>query len=185
MLKRLIWGALLLVVTSMSACQSDAPDPQATIDALRGTIDAHATLHVELTREAVSTQAVKIAPSTPTPSPTRFATVVLPTPKPALTQQRPPTATPSPSPRPTATATVTPTPIPEAAVGQILTNLRSGPAVGFAILTEVDAGTPLEVLGRSADEEWFKVRTPGGQIGWMYYLPIQINIPVELIPISE
>jgi len=184
MRKILFWGgmcALLLLPACTSA--EDEPDAAATIEALKATIvlqqDQLATLEA---------QANQPTPIPPTPSPTpkpHQPTVVLLTPKPeADPQVRPPTATPSPLPTATPTATATATPIPDAAVGETLTNLRSGPAVGFAILAEVEAGTPLVVLGKSADNEWFQVRTPDGLEGWMYYLPVQLNIPVETIPIT-
>jgi hypothetical protein len=57
--------------------------------------------------------------------------------------------------------------------------------VGFPILTEVAPGTPLEVLGKSADQEWLKVRIPDGDEGWMFLLPVELNVPLDSLPVRE
>ena len=171
------------MMVCFAACTSaDEIDSSATIEALNATISAQkdrvATLE-ELARQP--------SPTFPPPTPTTALyrpTVNLSTPKPVTDFQRPPTATPSPLPSATATATATQTPIPDAVVGQTLTNLRSGPAVGFGVLSEVEPGTPLTILGKSPDSEWLKVRIPDGTEGWMFYLPLDLYIPIETIPIT-
>jgi hypothetical protein len=57
--------------------------------------------------------------------------------------------------------------------------------VGYSILAEVDGATPLQILGKSADEEWLQVRTPAGLEGWMFHLPVELYIPLESVPVSE
>lgn len=163
------------------ACNPDVSGLETTIAALNTTVADQA-------EEISSLEAAASQPSpSPLPSPTRAAprlpTVALPSPEPVLTAQRPPTATPSPSPTATATATPTATPMPDASVGETLTNLRSGPGVGFEVLAEVGGGTPLVVLGISVDGEWLKVRTPEDQEGWMFYLPVELNVSLASIPI--
>jgi uncharacterized protein YgiM (DUF1202 family) len=183
--KRMAWFGILLLVAALAACSNQSPDLAATVAALEMTIavqeDALATW------EAVALEPA--ATATAIPSPTEMAiikpTIMLATPPPVSTLQRPPTATPSPTVTATPTATPTATRIPDAAVGDQLTNLRSGPAVGFAILAEVDAGTPLEVLGKSVDQEWIKVRTPDGGEGWMFLLPVNLYIPLESVAVTE
>lgn len=51
-------------------------------------------------------------------------------------------------------------------------NMRTGPGVGYSIITSVPTGTVVDLLGRNAASSWAKIRTPGGTIGWMnvYYL---------------
>jgi uncharacterized protein YgiM (DUF1202 family) len=174
-------GTLLLAV--LAACGGRGPDLAATVAALEATIAAQES---ELaTWEAVALEPTASPVPPPTEVPTREATIVLATAPPVATVQRPPTATPSPTVTPTPTATPTATPIPDAAVGDQITNLRSGPAVGFPILAEVAAATPLEVLGKSADQEWIKVRTPDGQEGWMFLLPVILNVPLESLDVTE
>ena len=180
----LIWGVLgLLFASLLAACQAQEPDLEATIGALNATIAAQS--------QKLGTMEAQAREPTPSqlPSPTQLATlrrpVVLSTPRPVSTAHRPPTGTPSATPLPTATATATATAIPDAAVGQSLTNLRSGPGVGYEILAEVQTRTPLAVLGKSASEQWIKVLTPAGLEGWMFLLPLELNIPLDSIPVTE
>jgi hypothetical protein len=177
------WLVGSLLLATLAACGSQGPDLAATVSALEGTIAAQEGQLATWEAAALEPTATPVPP--PTDVPTRRATIVLATAPPVATVQRPPTATPSPTVTPTPTATPTATSIPDAAVGDQLTNLRSGPAVGFAILAEVAAGTPLEVLGKSADQEWIKVRTPDGLEGWMFLLPIKLYIPLESLPVTE
>lgn len=182
MIKHLFWRAILFALLLLAACQSPGADLEATIQVLDATITAQA--------QEFATSAAKANQATPTPLPLLTPssppqpTVVLPSPRPVSTIQRPPTATPPPPPTATATASPTATPIPDAAVGATITNLRSGPGVGFQIMAEVESETPLAVLGKSADGEWIQVRTPDGLEGWMFYLPINLNIPLDTIPVT-
>jgi len=179
-----IWGVLgLLLAPVLVACQAQEADLEATIGALNATI-------AKQSQELGTLEAQAKEPTPPQlPSPTELATlrrpVVLSTPRAVSTARRPPTSTPSPTPLPTATATATATPVPDAAVGRSLTNLRSGPGVGYEILAEVKSRTPLKVLGKSASEEWIKVLTPAGLEGWMFLLPMELNIPLDSIPVTD
>lgn len=178
--KRLLLAGLL--TTILVSCKNNKPDYPATISALENIV-------------AVQGQGIATCnaiPDTPTPTltpvPTRTPdqirpTILVGTIKPITTVQRPPTATPTSTPSNTPTVTPTATPLPDAAVGDQLTNLRTGPNVGYSIITEVQAGTPLRVLGKSADSEWFKVVVPDGSEGWMYYLPVNLFIPIESLEI--
>lgn len=174
---------LLLLALLLAACKPQDAGPESTIAALNTTIAEQAEELAAL--EALASQPPPTATPSPTHIPRQMPTVVLPSPEPVLTVQRPPTATPSPLPTATATATATSTPIPDAAVGDVLTNLRSGPGVGFEVLSEVAAGTPLDLLGKSADGEWLKVRIPDGQEGWMFYLPVRLTVSPDAIPVLE
>lgn len=185
-----IWGVLgLLLAAVLAACQAQEPDLEATVGALNATIAAQ--------NQELGTMEAQAREPTPSqlPSPTKVATlrrpVVVSTPRPVSTAHRPPTGTPSATPLPTvpplptASATATATPVPDAAVGRSLTNLRSGPGVGYEILAEVESRTPLEVLGKSPSEEWIKVLTPAGLEGWMFLLPLELNIPLDSIPVTD
>jgi uncharacterized protein YgiM (DUF1202 family) len=184
MRKRLIWGAILLVLAILlAACRSEVTEYEATISALKVTIAAQGKKLA--TAEAKANQPTPSPPPSPTRDVPSQPTVILPSPKPVSTIQRPPTATPPPPPTATPTASPTPTPIPDAAVGATVTNLRSGPGVGFDVLSEVESGTPLEILGKSADGEWVKVRTPDQLEGWMFYLPLVLNISLDQIPVIQ
>jgi uncharacterized protein YgiM (DUF1202 family) len=172
---------LALLVLLVVGCQSADGGADSTVEALQATISAQKA--VIATMEAGAVQ----SPPLPTPT-TRHAhqpTLSLPTPRPVSTVLRPPTATPSPLPTASPTASPTATPIPDAMVGEALTNLRGGPGVGFEILAEVDGGTPLEVLGKSADGEWIRVRIPEGLEGWMFHLPVRLNISLDAVPVAQ
>jgi uncharacterized protein YgiM (DUF1202 family) len=177
--KRRAIVALLAVL--LVGCQGARDGLQPTVEALQATVAAQKTVIASL--EAERGEAI------PAPSPTRTVehqpTVSVPTPRPVSTVQRPPTATPFPLPTATPTSSPTATPVPDATVGEALTNLRGGPGVGFGILAEVAAGTPLEVLGKSADGEWIRVRIPEGLEGWMFYLPVRLNIPLDAVPVIQ
>jgi uncharacterized protein YraI len=47
-------------------------------------------------------------------------------------------------------------------------NLRSSPSIHAGLITQVPAGQTMAVLGRSPDGEWYHVRLPSGQTGWMF-----------------
>ncbi len=169
-------GALLAVL--IVGCQpADALRP--TVEALQATIAAQRGIIATLEAAPAKATSVPSPRNTVAPQPT----VSLPTPRPVSTVQRPPTATPSPPPTATPTASPTATSIPDASVGEALTNLRSGPGIGYEIIAEVAGGTPLEVLGKSADGEWLRVRVPEGLEGWMFHLPVRLNISLDAVPI--
>lgn len=46
-------------------------------------------------------------------------------------------------------------------------NVRAGPGRDFAVLAQVDTGTELAVVGRSADDSWLAVCCANGQAGWV------------------
>ncbi len=62
-----------------------------------------------------------------------------------------------PPPPPQNTATTLPT----------LLNVREGPSTGFAVITTIEQGTPLTVLGRNALNTWILVQLPDGTQGWV------------------
>jgi len=180
------WVGGLLLAAALTACGRQGPDLAATVTALEATIVAQEGSLA--TWEAIAQEPT--GEPTLMPSPTEVVvvvkpTIVLGTAPPVSTPQRPPTATPTATATPPPTPTATATPIPDAAVGDLITNLRSGPAVGFFILAEVDPGTPLKVLGKSADQEWIKVQTPDGTEGWMFLLPVNLYIPLESLSVTQ
>lgn len=112
--------------------------------------------------------------STPTP----IVIVVTATPEPTFTPvSLPPTNTPvvaTPEPTPILpTATVTPEPT-ETAAANIATvtggtlNVRSGPGNMYSIITTVQGGSKLTVLGQDGTGGWLSVRLPDGTEGWVF-----------------
>ncbi|MBN1318828.1 MAG: SH3 domain-containing protein [Anaerolineales bacterium] len=172
-------GLLIFLV----ACEAEQPDYPATISVLENLVSEQEQALADCsTKSAIPTAAPTTQP-TPTIWEEILPTKIVATRKPATTIQRPPTATPTRTPTMTPTTTPTATPLPDAAVGELLTNLRSGPGVGFLILMEAQPGTPLTVLGKSADSEWLKVTMPDGSVGWMFYLPLKMYISIDSLEI--
>jgi SH3 domain protein len=64
--------------------------------------------------------------------------------------------------------------------GEVRLNLRSGPGNQHQILGVLKTGDPLQVLERS--EDWAKVRTAGGQEGWVPGGFLQAQAPAALAP---
>lgn len=104
---------------------------------------------------------------------TDLAAALPPTPSPFPTLARLPTVTPV-TPQPTRSpvtivlvppSTVTPTA--ERLVGRVnvAANLRNGPGTSFRIITVVPSNTEVLLEGQRAN--WYVVRLPDGQTGWM------------------
>ena len=109
-----------------------------------------------------------------------------PTPRPTLAPidaPPPPTATPGPSPTPT------PTPIEFAAYRTTGTlRVRSGPGTDYDVMDQVPENFVLDILGRSADNQWLAIAYPDfGSLGWVssqFVTPSDSfdQFPVELAP---
>lgn len=107
------------------------------------------------------------ATATPTPPPLPPVTV---------TVTAAPTSTRAPSATATATATDAPptatsapptaTPPPPIATTKIIVNVRAGPGAAFAILGKLPRGAVQEILGKSADSQWWKIDFEG-KAGWI------------------
>jgi len=92
------------------------------------------------------------------------------------------TPTITPTPTSTATATYTPTPIGDAVVlPQAGLNLRGGPGGEYTLLQVLEQDTPLDLLGRSADNLWYEVLTPSNRQGWVSSEYLEILITRELV----
>jgi len=110
-----------------------------------------------------------IVTATPPPAPTA-------TPGPP-TQPPPPTFTPGP---PTATPTNTGTPLPPVTVKVTVdkANVRQGPSQFYPLVTKLDAGTNVTVVGRNRDGDWWKICCVNGQDVWIADSVVQVNGPI-------
>lgn len=61
-------------------------------------------------------------------------------------------------------------------------NVRSGPDSSFSVVTTVNEGRLITLLGRNADNSWVKIVTDGIE-GWVTTLHIQPSGPVSSLPI--
>jgi uncharacterized protein YraI len=76
-------------------------------------------------------------------------------------------------------STPPPTPSPTGATGSVTANalnVRSGPGIGYWVVTGVYWGQHVTVVGRSADGGWLKI-TVGGFTGWASSSFIQTSVP--------
>ncbi|MFQ6058102.1 MAG: SH3 domain-containing protein [Anaerolineae bacterium] len=122
----------------------------------------------------------------PTPGPTTPAPTVE---RPTATPEQPtltptveePTATPE---RPTTTPVVQ-------GVGTVAqkVNFRDGPGTEYSVLDQLDAGERLDLLARTGDAKWLKVRVQDeGTIGWVHadYVDTAIDVTaLSVVPPEE
>jgi len=116
----------------------------------------------------------------PTPEPT-----ATPTPPPALPPTDTPMPTDTPVPTPVAPPTPTATPQPEAVVAVDLLNLRAGPGTNYDILTMMEEGTGLNVVGRTEANDWLKVVTADGREGWVFAEMVTVSGDLGAIAVAQ
>ena len=81
-----------------------------------------------------------------------------------------------PSPTPSAYGRVTGT------EGELL-NVRAGPGIDYEILTQLEEGDPVLVLGRNDADDWLRIRTQTGQQGWVARAFIANDMPPDRLPV--
>ncbi|MDX1521511.1 MAG: SH3 domain-containing protein [Anaerolineae bacterium] len=88
--------------------------------------------------------------------------------------------------------TIAPTPTPDALVTAPSLNLRLGPGTDYEVITALQIGTPLNIVGRNdRDGGWIKViANPNTAIerdGWITTLPnlVTINIDLQTVNLAE
>ncbi len=124
---------------------------------------------------------------TPLPTYTPFPTF---TPEPSPTATFLPSPTPLPLETPTPAVVETPTPLatPTSSQAQAVlaygSNMRTGPGTQYEVIQEMDAGTPLIVLGRDLNGSWLLVRSPLGREGWVRITQIQQPFDVARVPLA-
>jgi len=77
-------------------------------------------------------------------------------------------------------------PPPVAATGWVNTgalNVRSGPGVGYTVLTAIPWGTNVSLLGRAAHTDWVKVRLGSGLEGWVNAYYLETSASVASLPV--
>lgn len=63
-------------------------------------------------------------------------------------------------------------------------NVRTGPGIGFPVITTIQEGTLVMVLARNLDGSWYKIQLANGTIGWSSSLYLQFVVPPEDLPID-
>lgn len=64
-------------------------------------------------------------------------------------------------------------------------NLRSGPAANFDIVTRLNRGQQLNLVGRNADSRWVQVNIPGGASGWVSGRYLSSTVPFNSLPLTS
>ena len=73
---------------------------------------------------------------------------------------------------------------PTATVSTGALNVRSGPGVGFGVLTSVYRGTFLTMTARDSAARWVKVITPSGVQGWVSAPFVATTYPIINLPVE-
>lgn len=80
----------------------------------------------------------------------------------------------------------TPPPATNAVVTTGQLNVRSGPSIGFPVMTTITQGTHLTLIGRSATAvtpPWVQVRLTNGLVGWVNANYLFTNVPLNTLPV--
>lgn len=64
-------------------------------------------------------------------------------------------------------------------------NMRTGPAIGFPVITTLNQGQSVALIGRNADASWAKIRLEDGREGWVNASLIQPGVPISSLPLIE
>ncbi len=119
---------------------------------------------------AVQTVVVIVVTATPTPTTTPTTGPFVPPAKPTFTLTPGP-ATPTPPP------TVTPLP-PVFVVTNEEANVRQGPGVAYPVVTRLEAGTRVTVVGRNQAGDWWKVCCVNGGDVWISDSLVRVEGPL-------
>jgi uncharacterized protein YgiM (DUF1202 family) len=90
----------------------------------------------------------------------------------------------------TTTPPTTGTPIPPATtywatVNTGAANLRSGPGIGYSIVTVVTQGQNVSLLARNNVSSWAKVQLTNGLVGWINASLLDANVAINTLPIEN
>jgi N-acetylmuramoyl-L-alanine amidase len=73
--------------------------------------------------------------------------------------------------------------MPTAVINTGLLNVRSGPGVGYAILTVTYQGYVVKLLGRNASATWAKIELPNRTQGWVNASLVIPSAPISSLPV--
>jgi uncharacterized protein YraI len=62
--------------------------------------------------------------------------------------------------------------------------LRAAPGTAGVVITNLAAGTGLDLVGRTADNAWFEVNTAAAQHGWVMARFVDVSINVATLPVT-
>jgi hypothetical protein len=88
----------------------------------------------------------------------------------------------------TAQAAGTPTPASPTGVTAVVHQapyVRSGPGIDYPILSNLQDGMVVSVIGRTPDGSWLKVQAPSGVLGWSGALYLTPSGGVSNVPVTQ
>ncbi len=90
-----------------------------------------------------------------------------------------PTPTPTPEISASETVSATVTILPEAL------NVRNGPNTGYTVIATLPTGTVLTVIGKTQAGDWWKVKLPDGQTGWVASDYVEFSGDEDEVPVTN
>lgn len=171
-----MWSLLLVGCSASPAATPEPPAPQASAPGAQ--VAATATRWVPSRQPTGGrTEGSPTAPATrppsevaPAASPTTPSPRVTPLPTPVRPSLSPPT------PAPTLAV--------EAVVRADVLNVRAGPGTEHPVVAKVRSGDRLEVLARNDAGTWFRVRMPGGPVGWVASEWVALEVAAGRLPVA-
>ena len=67
-------------------------------------------------------------------------------------------------------------------------NVRTGPGLGYGLIAGgANAGTKVQLLGRSSDSNWLQIKLPAGQEGWIFATLLTVNngFDISSLPVVQ
>lgn len=62
-------------------------------------------------------------------------------------------------------------------------NVRVNPGTGADVITFLTRNTPVDIVGRYADNSWLQIMLPDGQSGWVSGAYVRVNIDLNTVPV--
>ncbi|MBK8987538.1 MAG: hypothetical protein IPM39_15925 [Chloroflexi bacterium] len=177
---RVVWGvlaagvlltAVLLAFGRFFGAAASAPTPPALL-VIAPTNAPSPTPAGQTTPTSAAAEQPPIDTATAVPTAT---TTQLPTPPPTFT------------PAPTASATLPPTAVPLVVVNVLRLNVRQGPGTEYPIIGEITQSGRYEMVGQSANGEWWQLCCLAGEPGWVIGAAVSVegdtaNVPIVRVP---
>jgi uncharacterized protein YraI len=63
-------------------------------------------------------------------------------------------------------------------------NVRTGPGVGYSVITRIDQWQTVTLLARNAATTWVSIRLPNGVEGWVNAHYLQASVPIDSLPVT-
>lgn len=169
----LLIAAVATAIFARGSQTTPTPEPTATLIAA-----VNPTTRIE----ALISTPTSSPTDTPTPPSTNTLTS-LPTNRPTPPPTNTPTSLPTNTPTPLPTNTPTPRPSMAGVVKSGPAQLLDGPGKGYSNIGTLENETNLALLGRNAQGDWLKVKSVGGDEGWIKTDQIEAFMAIIDIPV--